>query len=592
MRAWVTLGFGALICLRSVTAADAHWTRLASPNFEMYTTAGERSARDTIRYFEQVRSFFAQMMPHALEKPAPLRILVFNSLKEYEPYRLNDYATAFYHATADHDYIVMSHAGEETFPTAIHEYVHLIARHSKLNFPPWLNEGIAELYSTLRPAGDKVLVGALIPGRYQALLRGRWVPLEIILAAGHDSPYYNEKDKAGNLYNEGWALTHMLALSPEYKPKFSQVLQAISSGTPSAEALEQAYGKPLRGIEADLMAYLRGGRFQGVLISVKIDKVASDVKAEPADDFDVALLLCEISDRTGKEPATRAALEGLIARNPNRPEPYIDLAYLDRRQRQPNEAREHFAKAFELGSRDPRMLWDYGRMEDSTDLPKSIQVLSELLKQDPGRLDVRLELASVQLRSHAPKDALQTLAPVKKVTPEDAPRLLTLLVYANLDAGDRETARKAADQLKSVSKLQEDRDRADQILKFIDGSAGGPQPGAAVIAPAESADAPLLKRRETAAEPVKPAPPRPSFTGKFVELQCGSNAKIVIETPEGKKILLIDNPSRLTVNGNNGATMDLTCGPQKPVQVRIEYEPPGPNLAGIHGVARAIHLDP
>src|SRR5271170_1886845 len=229
MRAWVTLGFGALICLRSVTAADAHWTRLASPNFEMYTTAGERSARDTIRYFEQVRSFFAQMMPHALEKPAPLRILVFNSLKDYEPYRLNDYATAFYHATADHDYIVMSHAGEETFPTAIHEYVHLIARHSKLNFPPWLNEGIAEPYSTLRPAGDKVLVGALIPGRYQALLRGRGVPLEIILAAGHDSPYYNEKDKAGNLYNEGWALTHMLALSPEYKPKFSQVLQAISS---------------------------------------------------------------------------------------------------------------------------------------------------------------------------------------------------------------------------------------------------------------------------------------------------------------------------------------------------------------------------
>src|SRR5271156_6494807 len=98
MRSWIAVFIGILIPLYSLTAGEARWIRMTSPNFEMYTTAGERSARDTIRYFEQVRSFFAQMMPHALEKPAPLRILVFNSLKEYEPYRLNDYATAFYHA--------------------------------------------------------------------------------------------------------------------------------------------------------------------------------------------------------------------------------------------------------------------------------------------------------------------------------------------------------------------------------------------------------------------------------------------------------------------------------------------------------------
>ena len=98
----------------------------------------------------------------------------------------------------------------------MHEYVHLVARHAGLKFPPWLNEGTAELYSTIRMQGDKVLVGDLIPARIQALKSDEWVPLSVILSAGPDSPYYNEKNKAGSLYNEGWALVHMLQLSPDY----------------------------------------------------------------------------------------------------------------------------------------------------------------------------------------------------------------------------------------------------------------------------------------------------------------------------------------------------------------------------------------
>jgi tetratricopeptide (TPR) repeat protein len=594
----VTLGFGSLICLHSIAAAETRWSRIASPNFEMYTTAGERSASDTIRYFEQVRGFFAQMMPHAEDKPSQVRILAFNSEKEYAPYRLNGYATAYYHSSGDHDYIVMSHAGAETFPVAIHEYVHLIARHSKLNFPPWLSEGIAELYSTLKPMGDKVLVGALIPGRYEALLRDRWVPLATILAATQDSPYYNEKNQAGSLYNQGWALTHMLALNPEYKERFPQVLLAISGGRPSIDTLEQTYGKPLRAIEADLLAYLRGGRFQGVLIPAKLEKIDDDLRTEPAGAFDVALLLAEVTDQPGKEQATRAALEKLIAENPGRPEPYIDIAYLDRRQKQFSEAYQHFEKAFDLGSRDPQMLWDFGRLAASADLPKSIQALTELLKLDSGRVGVRLELASVQLRSHAAKDALQTLAPVKKVTPEDAPRLLTLLMHANLDAGDPDNARKAADQLKKVATNADDRGRAEQILRFIDGSRPAAATPALASAPRESETgdhASMLKRREAAPEAARRDAQRPSFTGKFVELQCREPARIIMETAEGKKVLLIDNPSNLTVNGDSGQTMELVCGPQRRATIRIEYDPASPappGSSGADGLARVIRFEP
>lgn len=587
MENWIRVGACGFVCLNLVTA-ETRWTRIASPHFEMYTTAGERSAKSTISYFEQVRSFFAQTMPHPPEEPVRVRIVAFNSMKEYEPYRFNEFATAYYRSTADHDYIVMSQTGADSFPTAVHEYVHLVVQHSKLQFPPWLNEGVAELYSTLKPMGDKILVGSLIAGRHHALLQDKWVPLATIMGAGHDSAYYNEKDKAGSLYNEGWALTHMLALSPDYRLKFSQVLRSISSGTPSADALEQIYGKPLHTIENDLVGYLRGERFQGALIPAKLEKIGDELSAKPADDLDVKLLLAELGDLPSKEDATRKALEELIAANPNRAEAHIALAYLDWRQKRSSEAREHFAKAFELGSRNPRMLWDYGRMAESTDAAKSTQALRELLTQEPDRLEVRLELASLQLRSHAAKETLQILAPVKKVTPEEAPRLLTLLAYANLEAGDREMARNAAEQLKKVSTNPEDRNQADHVLQFIEASRpGAPKPALALV---ENDATPVLRHRDEAPE-AKPVVRRPSFTGSFVELQCGEPTKVVMETAEGKKLLLIEDPTKLLVNGKSGETVDLSCGSQKPVRIRIEFDPPGSNRPGIDGLVRVIHFD-
>ena len=119
-------------------SAESHWIRLRSSNFELYSSSNLRSARDTIREFEQVRGFFLQAFGGPPAKPVPVRLVAFGSTKEYEPYRLNEFAIAYYHQTPDRDYIVMSRGGVDTFPIAVHEYVHLLIRHSGLTLPPWL----------------------------------------------------------------------------------------------------------------------------------------------------------------------------------------------------------------------------------------------------------------------------------------------------------------------------------------------------------------------------------------------------------------------------------------------------------------------
>ncbi len=47
--------------------------------------------------------------------------------------------------------------------------------------------------------------------------------------------------------------------------------------------------------------------------------------------------------------------------------------------------------------------------------------------------------------------------------------------------------------------------------------------------------------------------------------------KLVIQTPEGKKNFLIADPSNVVVSGREGGRVELDCGPQKPVNVRILY---------------------
>ena len=586
--AFTGAGLGCL-CTRA-DGADARWIRMQSANFEMYSSAGEKSTRETLAYFEQVRGIFAQAMVKAVEKPLPVRIVAFGSRKEYERYRINDFASAYYQGTAERDYIVLSETGAESFPTAVHEYFHLFARHAQLNLPPWLNEGMADLYSTLKPAGDRILVGAPIPGRLRALRQEPWVTLAEILAADRSSPYYNEKEKAGSLYSEGWALTHMLSLSPEYLPKFSEFLGAIQSGTPSEEALMKVYGKSLARIEQDLEIYLRGRIFTGLLFPVKVEKAAGEMAAEAVTPFDVKLMLADLTDRPGNEEATRKTLDGLAQEAPQRPEAYARLGYLALRRGQREEAQRQFEKAFALGSREPRMLWDYGRMIEVSNGAEAIRIFGELVKQQPGRVEARLELSAAQVRAGRSRDAIETMAAIGKVPDEDAPRFFTILAAAQWDSGNREEALKTAIALASVAKTHEERAEADRYLKLLGNSSA--RPAAARARPQAPAQA-LAPGREPRAPIDPPTLERVSVAGSVIRLDCeGMEAKLWIETAGGKKVFLVEDPNNIKVSEHSGETVDLVCGPQKPAAVRIEYSRPASGQSEIDGVLRLIQFEP
>ncbi len=177
-----------------------------------------------------MRSFLIRASPVRGVTEFPVRIVAVKNARQYDPYRINAFAAAFYTKGRYRDYIVLGDLDPDRLPIAIHEYMHLVVENSGIKLPVWLIEGWADVYSTLKPIGKKSMVGDLIPGRVRVLLQQKWLPFETLTSVSHDSPAYNEKDRASIFYAESWALTHLLYLSPEYSGNFNKFLLALNSG--------------------------------------------------------------------------------------------------------------------------------------------------------------------------------------------------------------------------------------------------------------------------------------------------------------------------------------------------------------------------
>lgn len=568
-----------LICLLmagglAVWGQESQWIRVESENFTVYSSAGERRARSYLDDFERVRAFFLQALPTIRPRTETVRIVIFGDRKEYREYQPNERTPAFYRGGTGEDLIVFGPLGQGAFPVAIHEYVHLLVNHAGLKLPLWLNEGLAEYYSTLEPRGSKVLAGKLPPGRRELLLMEKWIPLPVIFGVEPESEYYQDPKLAPRFYSQSWALVHMLTLEEEYRPGFARLVQEVAGGASEAEAFQKVYGKPVDAVEKDVERYYRGDVFHGALFDVEMKRVRAEKKMEAVGAYDAAVLLASIGDRQGREGETRTKLEALIARAPERPEAYKALGYLLWRTRDAGAAREHFQKAFELGDRSPRLLWDGGRLggENST------AMLELLVQRDPERVEARLELASAQLRDGRGPAAVSTLAVVKKVTPNEAARLFQLTAYANWHSGQVEEAKVAAGRWVQFAKTEEERAAAERFGEQLARGASVPE-GAGPGPMLETR--PRLRRNGTeVVEEV--APPLPSVTGLFAFLDCkGPMPRARIDTDAGAEWLTLDEPDNVRISGRSGA-LELQCGAlPAPLRVRVEYEAEGRRLRAI-----------
>lgn len=588
----------ALLVAGLAQGADPRWVKMRSANFELFTSAGERAGRRTIQQFERTRGFFRQAMQRDVSNSKPVRIVLFRSNKEYLPYRPGEVAAAYYLSGRDADLIVMT-AGNES-STAIHEYVHLLVRRSGLRIPLWLNEGLAELYSSMQQLGEQVVVGHAPPARIATLRREQWVPLEQVLLADRDSQHYTEKERAGKFYAESWALTHMLNFSQEYRSEFGDLLKLLTAGTPSLTALETVYGMPIERLQRELQSYVRQDRLNGVVFEIKLEKSAERPPSEPATGLEVGLLLADLRARIEKTEEAREMYEKGANENPEAPGPYEGLGFLEYRLGDKDQASVHFARAFELGSKSPTMLERYAWLQREADDEKIVLTLLRAVEVSPEDVEAKLALANHLIQKGSFGQVVATLGKIQNASAEHASRLLKMLAYANLKLNERESGRRAARQLLELAQTPEEIEYAQRILAILepdpaDVNEDRPMPHDGVrdeFAEREGGLAP----DETPVSPREPENPRPQertgmVAGSFVRLVClGDQARMDLAIGGETVSLLIDDGGLVELKSSDAASVDLQCGEQKPQSVVVRFLPSENTELGTQGVVRTIEF--
>jgi len=583
------------------------WIRLTTPHFELYTTEGEKRGRETILYFETIRSFFTQAAPSGNGiTDFPVRIIAFKSEKQYQPYRPNGAAFAYYTSSRTRDYIVMQDSESEHLPVAIHEYMHLMVHHLGLNLPAWLNEGWADLYSTLKPTGKQTQVGALIPGHIFRLQTDKWLDFHTLTTVDHKSPYYNEANRAGVFYAESWALVHMLYLTPEYRPKFTPFVKAILQGKTAEDACQSALGVPAKQVFEDLRQYFSRNQFYGVNFAVKLSKSEEEAELSPLAESDSDLVLADLLATTGKSEQAKASYERLAKANPDKPEIPQSLGYLAWQKNDREAARQYFEKAFAAGDADPQMCYHLAMLEREVRAPddKVIPPLLRALKVRPDYFDARLQLAAVELNSHNYEAALAAFIQLSNVPAEHAATVFNGMAYADAQLGNLEEARRQAENARKWDRTDADKRQTDDLIKYLDYRENAAKPPAApeqaVVRPSAEApqsEAPVLRRTAPQQETsnrnplAKPGEKIERIEGTAKSLDCGNTGARLTVLAGGKTISFdLGDPEKIQLVHNGQATFDFNCGPQKPFPIAIEYVPAKDAGQGVAGSVRRMEF--
>lgn len=539
---------------------------MSAPELDLYTTAAPKQAKDLLLRLEEVRSFFQKASPVRQISEMPLRIVDFRTPEQYQRFNPNRISTAFFTSGPHKDYIVLGPESQENFGIVMHEYMHLILRHSGLKLPAWLNEGWSDVYSTLRPMGNETAVGDLIPDRVEALAKGDWLDLETLTTVTTKSPIYNESARAGIFYAESWALVHMLYLSPEYQANFPKFVYQLNAGRTMAEACQAAWGRGTAQIFLDLQSYFKRKKLVGRVYESRADKVGEEPRQSVVGELEIGLIEADLLTMTGKQAEAQQALEALDRENPASAGVARAMGDLAKARKDTEAERLAYEKAFGEGEQDPYMCLDLAQLEQRKgQLPKAVAVLERAVKVKPGFVDAEVPLGLLQMDLRNFDEAIRTLLAIDEIRPEMATAVFCGLAASLVQTGDFTAARADLAECRKWAKSDAERQRVAQVSTFLEARA---KPEAAV----------------------RKGEKRASIVGAALGVDCGTTgARLRVELA-GNRVASFDLPMSPAVEltPSHGGQLALKCGTLPRIPVAVEFAPPVTAIGNSSGIVRRL----
>lgn len=580
------LTFGVL-CASLQAAPDPPWTLTRSQHFEVYSQAAGHQARATLLWFEQLRAFFAQATGVDLDRPAPVRVIAFKSAIEYQPYRRGAAADAFYVGAATRDYIVMASGEPDEFRVAAHEYAHLILRSSGLHHPSWLNEGLAEFFSTVSIGDRGSTLGDDLPANSQLLRNRIWMPLAELIAVTGDSPFREDRKGAEMFYAQSWLLAEMLVLSPSYGPHFHALLTALTLGTPGVEAFTKVFGKSTHELTRDLRIWAGDRRRFTPVALPGVPPGDVQLTAAPVSTFDSRSMLADLSLASGDLDRSETLYRSLANESPASAELFAAFGAIAFRKGDRDGARREWKQAIEQGIHDSTLCFRYAILAEEAGLPPDDirPALQRAVDLQPDYDDARYKLALLEKNAGRYDAAAKNLLAMRKISPARAFGYWTGLADSFNELDRREEAQAAAKRATQFATTPAQRALAAQLtyvaqtdlsVAFATDSSGRRQLVTTRI-PHNTTDFNPF---------IEPSDDLRRVQGYLREIDCSGQATRIVVDVSGERLSLTI-PDPLHVQMRN-APPEFTCGPQQSTPVAVEFAASKTQDRKLDGIVRGL----
>lgn len=193
---------------------DDAWWQVKSPHFEHFSQEGEDEARRQLHALEVLRALFLHRFNLSEIAKVDVSVYSFKREGDFRAYLPDGTwrpgVRGIYHRTPDRALILLAPEldDDQAQRTIFHEYVHHLFVTTGREPALWYNEGMAELFSSIREVGGQLEFGHPHPGRLAVLQTERLLPLESLFSA--DQPVLQSKSAGhtGLFYAQAWALLH------------------------------------------------------------------------------------------------------------------------------------------------------------------------------------------------------------------------------------------------------------------------------------------------------------------------------------------------------------------------------------------------
>lgn len=556
----------------------AEWIHVETPHFEIYTDGGGRLGRRAAETLEQVRQAFSGVESRVHEAPLPLKVFLFRSSSRFNVYRPSPGARGFFHGAADADYILVDASASDRRRILVHEYVHVVLGHTSVRLPQWLEEGLAEFYSTITLDEDRVIAGRLIPNHIRALQQEEWLDASVLQAVDSHSPLRAEDRRAGIFYAQSWALIHMLLTAPPYRNKVPDWFRLLTAGLPPEEAFRGAFGRDLAEALAALRLYVQRGTWRTVEHAWEPPPPVNIV-VETMDEERMRLVLLDLELALGVWDVTEKELARLAQRRPDSPRVETARALLALSRKQHDAAKAHFERAIRLGARDARTWLEYAMLlkEEGAPAEEVEHYLEEAVERNPRYAEAWFLLGLQATARGQYSDAARAFEQAVRVSPRQS-HYWHALALAYHQAGRSADARKAARRALHAAQTPEQRNMAEAAIRLVGQPSDWIPPGAR---PEVETPRSWYNRRGDRV-----------VQGRLTRLDClGERARLVVRTDAGLLPLLVQDPGKVVLRNAGAASFEFACGPLDR-SVRIEYVKQQDAETGTQGVVTAIEFPP